>query len=104
MMAIDSSHVHGFGFTPAISFMVNCGDQPEIDRFWDALAEGGGIEECGWLHDQFGISWQVVPAEMEKWIDAADPEQSERVMEAVISMKKLDIAQIKKAAEKPARV
>lgn len=99
MRAIDSSHIHEFGFTPAISFVVNCNDQAEVDHFWESLAEGGGPEECGWLHDQFGLSWQVVPTVLEELMDAAKPEQTERVMQALMEMKKLDIAQLKEAGK-----
>ena len=89
-----------FKFTEAISLMVNCENQQEIDELWRKLTAGGGSEsQCGWLKDKFGLSWQVVPAEIGQLLSAKDPARSNRVMQAVLSMKKIDIATLKRAAE-----
>jgi predicted 3-demethylubiquinone-9 3-methyltransferase (glyoxalase superfamily) len=86
-----------YKFTPAISLMVNCDDQAEIDALWEKLAEGGEHIECGWLTDKFGVSWQIVPRILPELL-GGDAEQTDRVMRAVMSMKKLDLAQMKAAA------
>ncbi len=82
-----------FKFTPAISFVVNCESQEEIDRYWDALSEGGHEGYCGWLNDRFGVSWQVVPANMGELM-SLDPK---RVMEALLTMGKIDIEGLRRA-------
>ncbi len=82
-----------FEFTPAISFVVNCESQEEIDYYWSALSEGGHEGYCGWLNDRFGVSWQVIPANMGDLI-SADPK---RVMEALLQMGKIDIEGLQKA-------
>lgn len=84
-----------FQFTEAISFIVNCETQQEIDYYWEKLSEGGEEVHCGWLKDKFGLSWQVVPTLLAEWMQ--DPERSPRVMQAVLQMKKLDIAKLKQA-------
>jgi predicted 3-demethylubiquinone-9 3-methyltransferase (glyoxalase superfamily) len=88
-----------FKFNEAISLQVNCDTQEELDYYWQKLSEGGdkNAQVCGWLKDKFGVSWQVVPSEMPKWISGPDQAQSDRVMAAVLQMKKLDIAQLKRA-------
>jgi predicted 3-demethylubiquinone-9 3-methyltransferase (glyoxalase superfamily) len=87
-----------FTLSPAISFVVNCDTQDELDRMWDGLsADGGKILECGWLTDKFGVSWQVVPSKMGQWVSDADPARSNRVMAALMKMKKLDIATMQRA-------
>ncbi len=88
-----------FQFTPAISFMVNCKDQKEIDHYWDKLIEGGAPMECGWLTDKFGLSWQIVPAELGEMMKDPDTRKSERAMGALLKMVKLDAAEIRKAYE-----
>jgi predicted 3-demethylubiquinone-9 3-methyltransferase (glyoxalase superfamily) len=89
-----------FKFTEALSLVVNCESQDEIDHFWQKLSAGGGQEvECGWLKDRFGLSWQVVPADLEEMIQDKDPEKPKRVMAAVMKMKKLDMAELRKAYE-----
>ena len=89
-----------FKFTEAISLMVNCEDQEEIDYFWETLTADGGKEvECGWLKDKYGLFWQVVPKILGELVQSKDPEKSERVMKAVMQMKKLDLAKLKEAAE-----
>ncbi|HEX3006065.1 MAG TPA: VOC family protein [Bacteroidales bacterium] len=87
--AMDSSLLHQFGFNPAVSFVVDCETQDEIDYFWNKLSEGGHQDRCGWLQDQFGVSWQVVPSILEKLIK--DPERSQRVIDAFMQMKKFEI-------------
>lgn len=87
-----------FKFTEAISLMVNCDTQEEIDYFWEKLAEGGQHVECGWLKDKFGLSWQIVPNALPELLDGADQQKVDRVMQAVMKMKKLDIEEMKKAA------
>jgi predicted 3-demethylubiquinone-9 3-methyltransferase (glyoxalase superfamily) len=87
-----------FKFTPAISLIVNCDDQAEVDALWDKLAEGGEHQQCGWLTDKFGVSWQIVPRELPEFLSGDDPARVDRFMRAVMSMKKLDIAQLRQAA------
>jgi predicted 3-demethylubiquinone-9 3-methyltransferase (glyoxalase superfamily) len=84
-----------FKFNPAISLVVQCRTQAQIDKFWDRLSAGGEKGVCGWLTDKFGVSWQVVPADLQQWLD--DSPGSTRFMQAVMTMKKLDIAALKKA-------
>jgi predicted 3-demethylubiquinone-9 3-methyltransferase (glyoxalase superfamily) len=85
-----------FKFTEAISFVINCETQEEIDYYWDKLTAGGGEEvQCGWLADKYGLSWQVVPAKLTKW--AKDAAGFQRVMHALMPMKKLDIATLQRA-------
>jgi predicted 3-demethylubiquinone-9 3-methyltransferase (glyoxalase superfamily) len=86
-----------FKFTEAVSFIVNCETQEELDRMWEKLSEGGSEVQCGWLKDRYGVSWQVVPAVLGEMLSDPDPERSARVMQAVMQMKKLDIAGLKKA-------
>lgn len=86
-----------FTFSPAISFMVNCETQQEIDEYWGKLSAGGEKQQCGWLKDKFGVSWQVVPNEMPHLIGSASPAQSQKMMEAVMQMTKLDIKTLKQA-------
>ena len=86
-----------YKFTPALSLMVNCDDQAEIDVLWEKLAEGGEHVQCGWLTDKFGVSWQIVPRVLPELLaDGAD--KADRVMREVMNMKKLDVAQMQKAA------
>ena len=87
-----------FKFTEAVSFVVNCETQEEIDYYWEELSSGGGEEvPCGWLTDKYGLSWQVVPTKIREW--AKDPAKFQRVMHAVMQMKKLDIAALESAYE-----
>lgn len=94
-MAINGGPV--FQFTPAISLMVNCDTQEEVDRLWDAFCAEGEPSECGWLTDKFGLSWQIVPTEMNELLADPDPVKVEKVNAAMFSMKKLDIAALRKA-------
>jgi predicted 3-demethylubiquinone-9 3-methyltransferase (glyoxalase superfamily) len=90
-----------FKFTEAISFVVNCETQEEVDYFWEKLTAGGGQESmCGWLKDKYGLSWQIVPTVLFELFQDKDPEKSQRVMQAMLQMKKMDIATLKRAAEK----
>ena len=86
-----------FKFTEAISLVVNCETQEEVDNFWNKLLEGGKEVECGWLKDKFGLSWQIVPVALMEMLRDPDPEKSDRVMKALLQMKKLDIATAQKA-------
>ncbi len=87
-----------FKFSEAFSFVVNCETQQEIDEYWHKLTSGGGKEsECGWLKDKFGFSWQIVPTALGRLM--SDPKQANRVMQALLQMKKLDIARLEEAAE-----
>jgi predicted 3-demethylubiquinone-9 3-methyltransferase (glyoxalase superfamily) len=89
-----------FKFTEAVSFVVPCNTQEEIDNYWSKLTSDGGQESlCGWLKDKFGLSWQIVPANIDKLISDADPEKSGRVMQALLQMEKLDIAKLEKARD-----
>jgi predicted 3-demethylubiquinone-9 3-methyltransferase (glyoxalase superfamily) len=88
-----------FEFNEAISFQVMCETQEEVDYFWDRLSEGGDekARQCGWLKDKFGVSWQVVPTILEELMTDPDPKKAERTMAAMLKMKKLDIAELKRA-------
>lgn len=85
-------------FNHAISFVVNCDDQAEVDRYWNALLEGGSAEQCGWLRDKYGVSWQIVPTVLGDLMTDPDPAKARRVSEAMLKMVKLDIAGLKAAA------
>jgi predicted 3-demethylubiquinone-9 3-methyltransferase (glyoxalase superfamily) len=87
-----------FKFTPAISFVVNCETQPEIDYFWEKLSAGGKEVACGWLEDKYGVSWQIVPEVLGELMKSKDPKKSGRVMAALMKMKKLDIEALEEAA------
>ncbi len=86
-----------FPFTPAISLIVNCETQAEIDAYWERLSEGGAKGRCGWLTDKFGVSWQIVPRAIPELLTRGDAEQASRVMKAVLSMDKLEIGAIQRA-------
>jgi predicted 3-demethylubiquinone-9 3-methyltransferase (glyoxalase superfamily) len=88
-----------FKFTPAISFIVNCDTQEEVDKYWNALAEGGdpSAQQCGWLMDKFGLSWQIVPKALEAMISDPDKEKSARVMSAMLKMKKIELPVLERA-------
>ena len=88
-----------FTISPGISFVVNCKTQKELDDLWEKLADGGQEEECGWLRDRYGVSWQIVPAVLWELMTDPDPAKSDRVMQALLKMRKLDIAGLKKAYE-----
>jgi predicted 3-demethylubiquinone-9 3-methyltransferase (glyoxalase superfamily) len=86
-----------FKFSPAISFVVNCETQQEVDDYWARLSEGGRTDQCGWLTDKYGLSWQIVPAILGELMSSTDSEKSGRVMKALLQMKKLDIEGLKRA-------
>ena len=86
-----------FEYTHAISLEVDCTDQAEVDRLWDGLADGGAIEQCGWLKDRYGVSWQIVPTVLGKLLSDPDPVKAARVMQAMMQMVKLDIAGLQAA-------
>lgn len=89
-----------FKFTAAVSFVIECDDQAEVDRLWAALtADGGEPGPCGWLKDRFGLSWQIVPRRLIELLDDPDPERARRVMEAMLAMGKIDVAALERAAE-----
>jgi predicted 3-demethylubiquinone-9 3-methyltransferase (glyoxalase superfamily) len=89
-----------FKFNEAISFFVNCETQEEVDYFWSKLLEGGGQEsQCGWLKDKYGVSWQIIPAALMKLLGDTDPAKAQRVMKAMLQMRKIDVAQLEKAAQ-----
>ena len=103
---LDGQQFHAFDagpqfqFTEAISFFVNCDTQEEIDHFWDGLTADGGQESmCGWLKDKFGVSWQIVPPVLGQLLGDKDREKAERVMQAMMKMKKIIIEDLEKAAE-----
>jgi predicted 3-demethylubiquinone-9 3-methyltransferase (glyoxalase superfamily) len=88
-----------FQFTEAVSFMVNCETQEELDYYWDNLSAGGDpkAQQCGWLKDKYGLSWQIVPASLSKWMQDKDPARTGRVMKALMQMTKLDINKLQQA-------
>lgn len=96
-MAMDSSGPHQFVFNEAISFIVNCDTQEEIDKYWSALSAVPESEQCGWLKDKFGVSWQIVPTRMNELMASGDKEAMNRVTQAFLKMKKFDIAELEKA-------
>jgi predicted 3-demethylubiquinone-9 3-methyltransferase (glyoxalase superfamily) len=89
-----------FSFSPAISFIVNCETQKEIDTLWEKLSAGGSPGQCGWLTDKYGVSWQIVPTVLPTFMLSKDAKKSERVMKALMQMTKLDIKQLTQAFEK----
>lgn len=92
LMAMDSSLTHNFEFTEGISLVVECDTQEQIDHYWTRLTEGGREDQCGWLKDQFGVSWQIVPAILSQLM--SDPERSSKVVEAFMKMKKFEIGKL----------
>jgi predicted 3-demethylubiquinone-9 3-methyltransferase (glyoxalase superfamily) len=97
--AMDSAREHDFGFNEAISFIVNCETQDEIDRYWESLSAVPEAEQCGWLKDKYGLSWQVVPFAMDEMLRTGTKEQIARVTEAFLKMKKFDLAELRRAYE-----
>lgn len=96
-VAMDSAHQHDFSFNEAISFMVNCDDQNEIDHYWEALSAVPEAEQCGWLKDAYGLSWQIVPAVMDSMMQDEDAGRVNRVTQAFLQMKKFDLAELQRA-------
>jgi predicted 3-demethylubiquinone-9 3-methyltransferase (glyoxalase superfamily) len=87
-----------FTFNEAISFQVDCKDQDDVDLYWSKLAEGGEEGPCGWLKDKFGVSWQIVPAALPRLLGDPDPARAQRAMKAMLGMKKIEIAELERAA------
>ena len=94
-MALNGGPV--FTFSPAISFFVNCETQEEVDDLWDKLSEGGEEGQCGWLKDRYGLSWQIVPSALGEMLGDKDAEKAQRVMNAMLQMRKIDIATLRLA-------
>jgi predicted 3-demethylubiquinone-9 3-methyltransferase (glyoxalase superfamily) len=88
-----------FTFSPAISLFVNCETQQEVDELWEKLSEGGEMQQCGWLQDKYGVSWQIIPTILGKLLSDKDPAKAQRVMRAMLQMKKIDIAGLKQASD-----
>jgi len=88
-----------FTFNEALSLQVNCESQDEVDEFWTKLSEGGEEGPCGWLKDRYGVSWQIVPTLLEELVRNTDPDKAQRAMKAMLGMKKLDIAELQRAAD-----
>jgi predicted 3-demethylubiquinone-9 3-methyltransferase (glyoxalase superfamily) len=89
-----------YTFTHAVSFVINCNDQAEVDHYWDKLIEGGKPSQCGWLVDKYGLSWQITPTILIKLLQHPDPAKAKRVMEAMMKMIKIEIPQLEEAAAK----
>ena len=88
-----------FTFDEAVSLAISCADQDEVDYYWERLTEGGEEGQCGWLKDRFGLSWQVVPRGMDDVFSDPDPQRAQRAMQAMLKMKKLDVAALRSAAD-----
>lgn len=88
-----------FSFNEAVSFQIHCADQAEVDRYWERLSEGGEEGPCGWLKDRYGLSWQVVPRRMIELLADPDPERSARAMAAMLQMRRIDMAEVERAAD-----
>ncbi|MGH8988519.1 MAG: VOC family protein [Acidimicrobiales bacterium] len=97
-VALNGGPAH-YGFDESVSFVVDCPTEQDVDRYWDALGEGGREIACGWLSDRYGLRWQIVPSELPSVLSDPDPERASRAMEAMLSMKKLDIRALKGAAD-----
>ena len=97
--AMDAPGKHGFTFSPAVSFMVNCKDQAEVDRFWRDLSDGGAEGQCGWLTDRFGISWQIVPSKFVELMKSKDRRKIDNMMKAMMPMTKLEMDKLQAAFE-----
>jgi predicted 3-demethylubiquinone-9 3-methyltransferase (glyoxalase superfamily) len=96
-MAMDSNGKHQFTFTPAISFFVNCTTQEEVDELWEKLSAGGKKDRCGWLHDKYGLSWQIIPSALMELMYSKDSVKSKRVMDAMMKMGKIEINKLEEA-------
>jgi predicted 3-demethylubiquinone-9 3-methyltransferase (glyoxalase superfamily) len=96
-VALNGGPNDGFDFTGAISFVVNCDTQDEVDHYWDTLSEGGHPDACGWLTDRFGVTWQVVPRVLNEMLTDDDPDRVNRVMQVMLKMNKLEIKPLEDA-------
>ena len=97
--AMDSAYEHDFQFNEAVSFIINCDTQEEVDDYWEKLSAVPSAEQCGWLKDKYGVSWQIVPKVLPKLLGNPDPKKSQATMKAMLQMKKLDISALEKAYE-----
>jgi predicted 3-demethylubiquinone-9 3-methyltransferase (glyoxalase superfamily) len=89
-----------FNFTEAVSFLVRCESQEEVDHFWNALtADGGEESQCGWLKDRFGLSWQIIPNRLTELLSDPDPTRAQRAMQAMLQMRKIDVSELERAAD-----
>ena len=88
-----------YPLTPAVSFLISCEDQAEVDYYWDRLVEDGAPSQCGWLTDRFGVSWQIVPERLGQLLSDPDPKRADRAMQAMLQMVKLDVAVLEAAAD-----
>lgn len=95
---MDSAHEHKFGFSEAISFLVPCDTQKEIDYLWERLSADPKAEQCGWLKDRFGVSWQISPVVLENIMNSGDRRKIDRVTQAFLKMKKFNVAELELAA------
>lgn len=101
MTAMDSAYPHGFGFNEAISLVVMCDTQEQIDHYWEALSAVAEAERCGWLEDRFGLSWQIVPARLDELLRSSDGSARRRLTQALLGMRKLDLAELERVAAGP---
>jgi predicted 3-demethylubiquinone-9 3-methyltransferase (glyoxalase superfamily) len=92
-----------FAFSPALSLFVHCRDQDEVDRYWSRLTEGGRSQQCGWVTDRYGVTWQIVPDRLGELLRDADPGRAKRAMQAMLQMDKIDIKVLEDAAAAPDR-
>lgn len=97
--AMDSGHMHKFGFNEAVSLLVQCKDQKEIDEYWNKLSAVPEAEQCGWLKDKYGVSWQINPLKLDELMNSGDQAKVDRVTKAFLQMKKFDLATLEKAAK-----
>lgn len=97
--AMDSAHAHDFNFNEAVSFIVHCKDQEEVDYYWTSLSAVPEAEQCGWLKDKFGLSWQIIPIEMDELMRTSDEKKLARITKAFLKMKKLDVEILRRAAK-----
>lgn len=97
--AMDSAREHDFGFNEAVSLMVGCEDQAEIDFYWDKMSAVPEAEQCGWIKDPFGVSWQITPSALDEYLSRGTDEQRARVTQAFLQMKKFDLAELDRAFE-----
>jgi predicted 3-demethylubiquinone-9 3-methyltransferase (glyoxalase superfamily) len=88
-----------FKFNQAVSFIIDCKDQAEVDRLWKALSAVPAAEQCGWVKDKFGVSWQIIPRALNELLSDKDPKRAKRAMEAMLKMKKIDVAALQRAAD-----
>ena len=93
-----------FPFTEAISLLINCETQQEVDELWEKLSSGGEKSQCGWLKDKYGLSWQVIPTALNRMLADKDPEKAQRVMQAMLQMSKIDVAELERARDETAEV